>query len=104
MLLVFLTFSTTLYSLEFPFIIQLGGLENINPALIVKVLLRINDFLPKEQEDKLMIIDEMSLLMGQLNTNPLLLPQIRLRQKGSAHSRMPRLFSSIKEGGTKQPM
>ena len=57
--------------------------KEIESLSLVDKIISINDFLPKEQEDKLMIIDEMSLLMGQLNTNSLL-PKINNNERLNA--------------------
>ena len=43
--------------------------KEIESLSLVDKVISIYDFLPKEQEDKLTIIDEMNLLLGQLNTN-----------------------------------
>ena len=37
---------------------------------LVDAVVSIDNFLPDEQDDKLMLIDEMSLLMGKINNNP----------------------------------
>jgi hypothetical protein len=45
--------------------------QEIETLSLVDKVISIHDFLPKEQDDKLMIIDEMNLLLGQLTTNSL---------------------------------
>jgi uncharacterized protein len=45
-------------------------IENLQSLSLVDKLLWIDDFIPEEQEDKLIIIEEMDLLLGDLTSSP----------------------------------